>query len=70
MLQITFPELESLCQIFSETMLQFLMKFPSARLIKAAKPGKFFLKMTIFAQIPPSQMIQISKMSIIFNKLF
>jgi transposase len=38
MLQITFPELESLCPIFSETMLKFLMKFPSARLIKTAKP--------------------------------
>ena len=38
MLQITFPELESLCPIFSETMLKFLTKFPSACLIKTAKP--------------------------------
>ena len=38
MLQVTFPELESLCSVFSETMLEFLMKFPSARLVKTAKP--------------------------------
>ncbi len=36
MLQVTFPELESLCSVFSETMLEFLMKFPSARLVKTA----------------------------------
>jgi transposase len=33
-LQITFPELESLCNIFTETMLQFLKEFPSARFIR------------------------------------
>lgn len=37
-LQTTFPELETLCDVFSQTMLYFLEEFPSARLIKAAKP--------------------------------
>lgn len=36
MLQLTFPELESLCNIFSETILHFLTQFPSARIVKAA----------------------------------
>jgi transposase len=38
MLQITFPELESLCNVFSETMRDFLRQFPSARTIRIAKP--------------------------------
>ena len=37
MLQITFPELESFCKVFSETMRDFLKQFPSARTIRAAK---------------------------------
>lgn len=36
MLQITFPELETLCNVFSETMRCFLKQFPSARMIRAA----------------------------------
>ena len=36
LLQGTFPELELLCNPFTETMLRFLIKFPSARLIQAA----------------------------------
>jgi transposase len=39
-LQRTFPELESICDVFSETMLRFLREFPSARLIKTANPRK------------------------------
>jgi len=39
-LQSTFPELESVCEVFSETMLQFLREFPSARLIQAAPPRR------------------------------
>jgi len=35
-LQGTFPELEPICNPFSQTMLNFLVKFPSARLIQAA----------------------------------
>jgi transposase len=35
MLQITFPELEKLCNVFSETMRDFLKQFPSARLIRS-----------------------------------
>jgi transposase len=38
LLKITLPELEHRCKIFTETMLQFLIKFPSARIIKIAKP--------------------------------
>lgn len=37
-LQSTFPEMESLCNVFTQTMLYFLKEFPSARVIKAAKP--------------------------------
>ena len=37
LLQMTFPELEHRCKLFTETMLRFLMKFPSARAIQMAK---------------------------------
>jgi transposase len=37
LLQMTFPELEHRCKLFTETMLRFLTKFPSARTIRAAK---------------------------------
>jgi transposase len=37
-LKMTFPELEHRCKIFTETMLQFLIKFPSARIITTVKP--------------------------------
>ena len=36
-LQLTFPELEHHCKLFTETMLRFLSKFPSARVIRTAK---------------------------------
>lgn len=36
MLQITFPELESKANVYSQAMLSFLRKFPSARTIKIA----------------------------------
>lgn len=36
-LQTTFPELESICNIFTTTMLLFLKEFPSARFIRATK---------------------------------
>lgn len=39
-LRTTFPELESLCDLSTKVMLQFLEKFPSARLVKAAKPNE------------------------------
>ena len=38
LLQMTFPELEHRCKLFTETMLRFLIKFPSARILRAAKP--------------------------------
>ncbi|MGO9015220.1 MAG: IS110 family transposase [Dissulfurispiraceae bacterium] len=37
MLQITFPELESLCNVFSESMRDIIKQFPSARLIRTAE---------------------------------
>jgi len=36
-LQSTFPELESICNVFTTTMLLFLKEFPSARFIRASK---------------------------------
>jgi transposase len=36
LLQITFPELESLCNVFSESMRDIIKQYPSARLIRAA----------------------------------
>lgn len=36
-LQTTFPELESICNVFTTTMLLFLKEFPSARFIRATK---------------------------------
>jgi transposase len=38
LLQTTFPELEKLCNITTKVMLDFIEEFPSARLVKAAKP--------------------------------
>lgn len=38
LMQMTFPELEHRCKLFTETILQFLAKFPSARAIRTAKP--------------------------------
>lgn len=38
LLQVTFPEIESLGKVFTETMLRFLQRYPSARLVRAARP--------------------------------
>jgi transposase len=38
LLQTTFPELEKLCRITGKVMLDFIESFPSARLVRAAKP--------------------------------
>ena len=37
LLQMTFPELEHRCKLFTETILRFLIKFPSARAIRTTK---------------------------------
>jgi transposase len=37
LLQLTFPELEHRCKLFTETMMRFLMRFPSARAVRIAK---------------------------------
>lgn len=39
MLQSTFPELEKMCDVFSDVMLLFLKEFPSARILSAADPS-------------------------------
>jgi transposase len=38
LLQTTFPELEKLCNITTKVMLDFIEDFPSARMVRAAKP--------------------------------
>jgi hypothetical protein len=38
LLQTLFPELETICSVSTKVMLDFLQEFPSARLVKAAKP--------------------------------
>ncbi|MFI5295985.1 MAG: IS110 family transposase [Thermodesulfovibrionales bacterium] len=38
LLQTTFPELEKLCNITTKVMIDFIEEFPSARLVRAAKP--------------------------------
>ncbi len=37
-LRTTFPELESIGNLYTRTMLRFLQEYPSARLVRAAKP--------------------------------
>jgi transposase len=37
-LRTTFPELESIGDLYTHVMLHFIQEFPSARLVKAAKP--------------------------------
>jgi transposase len=37
-LRTTFPELESICDVSTKVMLQFLKRYPSARMVKLAKP--------------------------------
>jgi len=39
MLQITFPELESMSNVFSQTMRSFLKKYPSAHKVRTARPS-------------------------------
>lgn len=38
-LQTTFPELEGICNPFTKVMLNFIKRFPSARLVRASKPS-------------------------------
>lgn len=39
LLQTTFPELEGICNPFTKAMVHFLERFPSARLVRAARPS-------------------------------
>ena len=70
LLQMSFPELEHRCKLFTETMLRFLMKFPSARAIRAAKP-KEISKALIHAEgkrkrvfISAEEIIKLAKASV------
>ena len=69
MLQITFPELESICKVFSETMRNFLRQFPSARMVRAAK-RKDVIKALISADgrkrltFEPEELIEAAKKSV------
>ncbi len=38
LLHITFPELGNICNVTTKVMLDFIQEYPSARLVKAAKP--------------------------------
>src|SRR5512139_218924 len=70
LLQMSFPELEHRCKLFTETMLRFLMKFPSARTIRAAKP-KEISKALIHAEgkrkrvfISAEEIVRLAKISV------
>jgi transposase len=70
LLQLNFPELEHRCKLFTETMLRFLMKFPSARAIRTAKP-KEISKALIHAEgkrkrvfMSSEEIIQLAKVSV------
>ena len=70
LLQMTFPELEHRCKLFTETMLRFFIKFPSARVIGAAKP-KEISKALIHAEgkrkrvfLSAEEMISLAKASV------
>jgi len=70
LLQMTFPELEHRCKLFTETMLRFLIQFPSARAIRAAKP-KAISKALIHTEgkrkrvfISAEEMIKLAKVSV------
>jgi hypothetical protein len=65
-----FPELEHRCKLFTETMLRFLIKFPSARTIRTAKP-KEISKALIHAEgkrkrvfISAEEIIRLAKASV------
>ena len=69
-LQLTFPELEHRCKLFTETMLRFLMKFPSAMAIQMAK-GREIAKALIHAEgkrkrvwISAEEIISLAKTSV------
>ena len=70
LLQMTFPELEHRCKLFTETMLRFLSKYPSARTIRTAKP-KEISKALIHAEgkrkrvfISAEEIIKLAKVSV------
>jgi len=75
LLQMTFPELEHRCKLFTETMLRFFMKFPSARAIRTAKP-KEISKALIHAEgkrkrvfISAEEIIKLAKISVASDSL-
>jgi transposase len=70
LLQMSFPELEHRCKLFTETMLRFLIKFPSARAIRSGK-AKEISKALIHAEgkrkrvfISAEEIIKLAKASV------
>ncbi len=75
LLQMSFPELEHRCKLFTETMLRFLIKFPSARTIRTAKP-KEISKALIHAEgkrkrvfISAEEIIKLAKASVASDRV-
>ena len=69
MLQITFPELESMCNVFSQTMRSFLSRYPSACKIRSAKPGAIARALTHKdgrkkPPLPPAELVEAAKTSV------
>lgn len=69
LLQITFPELETMCNPFTKVMLHFIQRFPSARLVSMAKPGIVAKRLqekpcSCRIRFTPSELINIARKSI------
>ncbi len=69
MLQITFPELESMANVFSQTMRSFLKKYPSARKIRTAKPRAIARALSHKdgrkkPPVPPADLIEAARASV------
>lgn len=69
MLQITFPELEGMVNVFSQTMRGFLRRYPSARMIRAARPAAVARALTHKdgrkkSPVAPAELIEAAKNSV------
>lgn len=68
-LHTTFPELESMCNPFTKVMLHFIQRFPSARLVRVAKPRSITMTLkekpcSCRIRFIPSEIIKIAQKSI------
>jgi transposase len=73
-LQTTFPELESVCNVFTTTMLLFLKEFPSARFIRATKAKVVAEALEKYGKgrrisISADEIIKVAKNSVASNSL-